>query len=80
MIQEWDVVALTVDVPEHGLIGGDVGTVVLAHGSEEYEVEFMTLQGETIAVVSLVSDQVRLIGQRDIAHARPMSSVSASVP
>jgi hypothetical protein len=54
MIQELEQVVLTVDLLEHGLKLGDVGTVVLVHGAEGYEVEFMTLDGETIAVVTAV--------------------------
>ena len=33
MIRELDNVVLTVDLPEHGLKKGDVGTVVLVHDS-----------------------------------------------
>jgi hypothetical protein len=32
----------------------------------------MTLDGETLAVVSLREDQLRPIGRREIAHARPV--------
>ena len=70
MIQELDSVVLTIDLPDHGLKQGDVGTVVLVHGGVGYEVEFMTLDGETVAVVSLSAKQVRPIGRREIAHAR----------
>jgi len=66
MINELDQVALTVDLPEHGLAKGDLGTVVLTHGSDGYEVEFIALDGETIAVVSLSTDQVRAIGSREM--------------
>jgi hypothetical protein len=64
MIGELDSIVLTRDLPEHGLKRGDVGTVVLVHGTGGYEVEFMTLDGEIVAVVSLVSDQVRPVGRR----------------
>ena len=70
MIQEHDTVALTIDLPEHGLCRDDLGTVVMAHGDKGFEVEFMTLDGETMAVISLTADQVRPIGRREIAHAR----------
>lgn len=71
MIKELDSVVLTTDLPEYGLERGDVGTVVLVHrGDKGYEVEFMTLEGETIAVTSLLPSQVRPIGHREIAHAR----------
>jgi hypothetical protein len=71
MIQELDRVVLTADLPEYDLKAGDVGTVVLVHGQGEgYEVEFVTLDGETVAVVSVFASQVRPIERREIAHAR----------
>ena len=70
MIKELDSVVLKVDLPEHGLKKGDVGTVVLVHGTAGYEVEFITLGGETLTVVSLSKDQVRPVGRREIAQAR----------
>ena len=71
-IKELDSVVLMEDLPEHGLCQGDIGTVLLVHGVRGYEVEFVALDGETIAVVSLSADQVRAVGQREIAHARAM--------
>jgi hypothetical protein len=65
-----DTIVLTTDLIEHGLKAGDLGTVVLVHKHVGYEVEFMTLDGETIAVVSLSPELVRLVGHREIAHAR----------
>lgn len=73
MIDELDQIVLEADLPEFGLQRGDVGTVVLVHGSKGFEVEFMTLDGETVAVVSLDADQVRAIGRGEIAHARLVS-------
>jgi hypothetical protein len=70
MIRELDSVVLACDLPEHGLKRGDVGAVVLVHAGAGYEVEFMTLDGETLAVVSLRDEQLRPIGRREIAHAR----------
>ena len=70
MIAELDRVVLQVDLPDHGLKAGDVGTVVLDHARRGYEVEFLTLTGETLAVVSLFPEQVRPIHRREIAHAR----------
>ena len=74
MIKELDSVVLTVDLPEHGLTRGDIGTVVLLHGAEGYEVEFVALDGETLAVVSLSTNQVRAIGPREIAQARSIEA------
>ncbi len=74
MIQELDTVILTRDVPQQGLRSGDVGTVVLIHrDGAAYEVEFVTLGGETIAVVTLSADAVRPITGREIAHARAVA-------
>ena len=73
MIRELDSVVLTTDLPEHGLKSGDIGTVVLAHrNGVGYEIEFVTLDGETVAVVSVLASQVRPVGQREIAHVRAL--------
>jgi len=75
MIKEHDCVVLTQDVPANSLKAGDVGTVVHLHGTGAgYEVEFMTLAGETVAVVTLLPKQVRPITRRDIAHVREMAA------
>jgi len=74
VIRELDNVVLTVDLPEHLLRRGDIGTVVLVHGDRGYEVEFVTLDGETLAVVSLAAARVRPIGAREIAHARQVAA------
>ena len=71
MIKELDQIVLADDLPDEGLKKGDVGTVVLVHeGGKGYEVEFMTLDGETVAVVTLLAKQVRSIAPREIANAR----------
>ena len=74
-MRELDVVVLTTDLPDHGLQAGEIGTVVLQHrGGAGYEVEFATLGGETVAVVTLLPPQLRPVSQGEIAHARPVSS------
>jgi Domain of unknown function (DUF4926) len=71
MIKELDSVVLTTDLPEHGLNAGDIGTAVFIHeGGKGCTVEFMTLAGKTIAVVTLLAHQVRQIAKDEIAHAR----------
>jgi Domain of unknown function (DUF4926) len=74
MINELETVVLTTDLAEHGLKAGDLGTVVLVHTHGGYEVEFMALDGETVAVVSLSPDQVRAVRHHEIAHARLVTS------
>ncbi|NIR48543.1 DUF4926 domain-containing protein [candidate division KSB1 bacterium] len=56
MVKELDNVVLVADLPEYGLKEGDIGTVVLVHRNVEgYEVEFIALDGETVAVVLLLA-------------------------
>ena len=74
MIRELDTVVLTVDLPEHRLRKGDIGTVALVHGDRGYELEFVALDGETLAVASLDRAQVRPIGKGEIAHARQVAA------
>jgi ATP-dependent exoDNAse (exonuclease V) alpha subunit len=70
-----DRVVLTTAVPALGLEAGDIGTVVLIHeGGKGFEVEFVKLDGETYAVTTLRSDQVRPIDRNEIAHARVLVS------
>lgn len=60
MIEELENVVLNIDLPEAGLRSGDVGSVVLIHrDGEAYEVEFVTLEGRTVAVVTLTNSQIR---------------------
>jgi len=74
MIQELEDVILESDIPEHGLQRGDIGTVVLVHQEGKgYEVEFTTLDGETVAVATLLASQVRPAHKREIAHARGLA-------
>ncbi len=70
MIKELDTAILTVDLPEHRLKKGDIGPVVLVHSISGYEVEFTTLGGGTIGVVSLSKDQVRPVESREVAQYR----------
>jgi len=73
MINEFDRVVLTVDIPEAGLAAGDVATVVMVHGDHVgYELEFCSPSGETIAVVSAFPHRVRRAEPREVNHARPL--------
>lgn len=71
MIKEHDRVILTSDLPADGLKAGDVGTVIHIYGNDEaFEVEFLTLHGETAAIATLSASQARPVTQRDMTHAR----------
>jgi hypothetical protein len=70
-MKEHERVVLTHDLPEAGLVDGDLGTIVAVYqDGAAYEVEFMTLDGETIAVSTLPAGAVRRIRPTEVAHAR----------
>lgn len=70
-IREHDLVVLTSDLPEENLEQGDVGTVVLVHrAGAGFEVEFSTLAGATLAVVTVPASTIRPVGDKEIAHVR----------
>lgn len=74
MIQELDSVVLNRDVKEHGLKQGDIGAVVHCHGDgSAFEVEFVTANGRTIAVLTLDSSAVRPIREGEILHVREVA-------
>jgi len=71
MIKEHDRVVLKRGIPDHGLQTGDVGTVIhVCKEAEAFEVEFLTLHGETVAVATLNASQVRPVQKKEITHAR----------
>jgi hypothetical protein len=75
MIKEHDCIVLTANLPEAGLEAGDVGTVVHIHkDAAAYEVEFMTLTGKTVAVVTVLPSQLRPVSKRDLTHVRELVS------
>ncbi|MBI4621593.1 MAG: DUF4926 domain-containing protein [Verrucomicrobia bacterium] len=74
MIREHERAVLTTAVPTEGLEAGDVGTIVHVYrDGAAYEVEFITLDGRTAAVVTLEAGQVRPVGKREITHARELA-------
>ncbi len=78
MIHELDSVVLKEDIRSLNLEKGDLGTVVFVHNNGEgYEVEFVTLDGDTIAVATLLPSQIRRIQQMEIASARPLELLAA---
>lgn len=61
VIQILDVVALTADMPERGLLRGQVGTVVELLTSGVFEVEFSDDQGRTYAQLALSANQLLIL-------------------
>jgi hypothetical protein len=78
VIEEHERAVLTRDLPEKGLVAGDVGTVVSVHhvgeGDEPagYTLEFFSPAGETITLATVTADDVRATGAREVLHARAL--------
>jgi len=73
-IEELDTVVLLNDVKEQGLEQGDIGAVVHQYANDEaYEVEFVTGDGETVAVLTLGPDAIRPMTRHEILHARALA-------
>lgn len=76
MIKELDMVVLAKDLKEYHLKRGDVGAVVHIYESgKAFEVEFVTGEGKTIAVVTLPAGDVRPMQRADILHVRAYATV-----
>ena len=76
MIREHDRVVLTCDLPDYGLVHGDVGVVVHTYKTGGFEVEFVALDGKTVAVVTLGPDKIRHVTPGEIANARAVQRVA----
>lgn len=78
MIKELDSVVLTHDIEEYELKKGDIGAVVLCYSDgDAFEVEFITAEGRTIAVLTLNVNDIRLMSNREILHVREFAGQSA---
>ena len=77
MIEEFALVALTVDLAAYHLKAGDMGTVVdIVKGGEAFVIEFATILGTTVAVVEVSPKQIRRVEEGDIANVRQIEEVS----
>jgi len=74
MIRELDTVVLARDLKTYGLKRGDVGAVVHCYGDgATFEVEFVTGEGKTIAVVTLADTDIRPMRREEILHVRTLT-------
>ncbi len=73
MIRELDTVVLTHDIEEHGLQRGDMGAVVHDYqDGQTFEVEFVSAEGRTVALLTLTSADIRPMRGPEILHAREL--------
>lgn len=59
-----DTVALTEDLPDHGLLRGQVGTVVETLAPDVFEIEFSDDAGRTYAMAPARADQLLVLHYR----------------
>ena len=67
-------VVLDRDLPEHGLRKGDLGAVVEVYQPDGLEVEFVTVSGNTRALLTLDKRDVRDISAADMLSVRSTQS------
>jgi hypothetical protein len=72
-------VILARDIEGHGLRAGDVGTVVERHhapdvAEEGYSVEFFDMTGNTVAVITVPANAVRVPTPEDRPAVRALSA------
>lgn len=73
-MNELDLVVLEEPFAEHGLMVGDVGTIVHRYADEQAsEVEFVDTQGTTLAVLTLEDSALRPPMAGEILHVRDVS-------
>lgn len=69
---------MTHDYEKHGLKSGDVGTVVHCYKDQKgFEVEFVTAEGKTVAVLTLTNADIRPFEQSEILHVRGLEPLEA---
>jgi hypothetical protein len=56
-----DVVALLEDKPAEGLVAGQVGTVVEVFAPDAFEVEFLDVNGKTVALTELKREELLVL-------------------
>ena len=58
---------------------GDVGTIIHIHPNQEaFVAEFSSLDGETVAIATILPSQARPVTKADLTHARPMPITTAT--
>ncbi len=76
MFEELDTVVLARNIEKYGLKRGDVGAVVhIYKNGKILEVEFVSAEGKTVALLTLDSSEVRNIKKNDMLHVRGFATV-----
>jgi Domain of unknown function (DUF4926) len=71
-IKLFDVVALTEDMPKYKLRRGEIGAVVEVHPTGGYEVEFVSQDGHTYALIAAKQAQLIVLKQKPLHTSRKL--------
>ena len=73
-MKELDTVVVNKDIPEYGIERGDIGVVLhIYEDKSAVEVEFVSGEGTTLGVMTLRSEDVRLMKSDEILHVRELT-------
>lgn len=73
-MKELDTIVLTHDIEEYNLKEGDMGAIVHVYSDgKAFEVEFVTANGKTIALLTLKPSDIRKTEKNEILHAREIN-------
>ncbi len=73
-MKELDTIVLTHDIEDYGLKKGDMGAIVQVYKEgEAFEVEFVTAEGKTVALLTLKPTDIRKVGKNTILQARDLT-------
>jgi hypothetical protein len=70
-----DTVIATIDLTDEQVLAGDLGTIVEIYSEPTlaYEVEFVSPDGTTRALLTLMPNQVRRLSETDVITTRPLA-------
>lgn len=73
-MSEFDLVVLQEEVADGRLQAGDVGTILTVYNEgKAFEVEFVTLTGEAVAIETLLAHQIRPVRPSEVMAVRDMA-------
>ncbi|GAB3984397.1 DUF4926 domain-containing protein [Spirosoma terrae] len=73
-MNEFDLVVLQEDMTDGRLKAGDVGTILTVYSEgKAFEVEFVTLTGEAIAIETLLAHQIRPVRSSEVMAVRDIA-------
>ena len=73
-MNEFDLVVLAEDIADSRLKAGDVGTILTVYNEgKAFEVEFVTLTGDAVAIETLLPHQIREVRTSEVMAVRDIA-------